>query len=147
MLAVPHTGMAVTIDIGKAGDIHPKNNQEVESRLALLELADVYKMKIPSRGPEFAKLAIKGSELELTFNHAEEGLVAQGEKLCGFVIAVADQKWFPAVARIKRDRIVLSATEVPEPIAVRYGWADNPECNLYNQAGLPMSPFRTDTWN
>jgi len=146
-LAVPHTGMAVTVDIGEAWDIHPKNKQEVGHRLALLALTDAYKMNIPSRGPEFSKIFIQGGEAHLTFNHAEGGWVARGERITGFAIAGANRKWFPATARTDSDRLIISSPEVPVPAAVRYGWADNPECQLYNRAGLPLSPFRTDSWN
>ena len=146
-LTVPHTGMAVTIDIGEAGDIHPKNKQEVGRRLALLALADVYQMNIPSRSPEFSKLKIKGGEAQLTFNHAAGGLVAHGENITGFTIAGGERKWYPATARVEGDHVIVSSPEVAAPVAARYGWADNPECNLYNRAGLPLAPFRTDVWN
>ena len=145
-LAVPHTGMAVTIDIGEAKDIHPKNKPDVGHRLALLALGDVYKTKPSARSPMFREQTIQGNEVHLKFNHAEGGLVARGGEITGFVVAGADQKWLPATARIEGDRVVVSSAEISSPVAVRYGWADNPECNLYNRAGLPLAPFRTDSW-
>ena len=145
-LAVPNTGMAVTIDIGEANDIHPKNKQDVGQRLALLALGDVYKAKPSARSPMFRRQTIQGNEVQLKFSDAEGGLVARGGKVTGFVVAGADQKWLPATARIKGDGVVVSSTEIEVPIAVRYGWADNPECSLYNRAGLPVAPFRTDSW-
>ena len=143
-LAVPNTGMAVTIDIGEANDIHPKNKQEVGRRLALLALADVYKTKPSARSPMFREQAIQGHEAHLKFSHAAGGLVARGGGITGFVVAGADQKWLPANARIEGEVVVVSSAEISAPVAVRYGWADNPGCNLYNRAGLPLAPFRTD---
>ncbi len=145
-LAVPHTGMAVTIDIGEPGDIHPKNKQEVGHRLALLALSDVYKMNVPSRSPEFSKLLIKGGEVHLSFNHSEGGLVARDENIKGFAIAGTERKCYPATARVEGDHLILSSPEVIAPVAVRYGWANNPECNLYNRDGLTLAPFRSDSW-
>ena len=146
-LAIPHTGMAVTVDIGEPGDIHPKSKQEVGRRLALLALSDAYKINVPSRSPEYSQILIKGDEAQLTFNHAEGGLVARGKSIKGFAIAGTDRKWYPATVRIERDHVSVSSPQVAAPVAVRYGWADNPECNLYNRDGLPLAPFRTDAWN
>ena len=145
-LSVPNTGMAVTIDIGEANDIHPKNKQDVGRRLAQLALGDVYKTKLSGRSPMFREQAIQGREVRLKFNHAEGGLVAREGEITGFVIAGADRKWLPATARMAGDEVILSSADIAAPVAVRYAWADNPKCNLYNRAGLPLSPFRTDSW-
>jgi sialate O-acetylesterase len=82
----------------------------------------------------------------LRFRHTEGGLVAQGGPLTGFVVAGADRKWAPAQARLVGNTVVISAPEVPAPVAARYAWENFPTCNLYNGAGLPASPFRTDDW-
>lgn len=147
-LAVPNTGMAITIDIGDPRDIHPKNKQDVGKRLALWALADVYKQPgISASGPLPAGHQVQGSEIILSFQHANGGLVAHGDAtLKGFVIAGADKQWKPAQARIVGEKIVVSHPAIPQPVAVRYAWQDNPDANLYNAAGLPASPFRTDEW-
>ncbi len=147
-LSVPKTGMATTMDIGEPADIHPKNKQDVGTRLALWALGSVYGQKVASTcGPLPAGHAIKGGEVVCSFSHTEGGLTAKGCELKGFVIAGADQKWLPANAKIAGDTVVVSHPEVKAPVAVRYAWAANPECNLFNGAGLPASPFRTDTFD
>jgi sialate O-acetylesterase len=143
---VPNSGMAVTIDLGDPSQIHPKNKVPVGQRLALWARASVYGEKIPFSGPLPAGMKINGNEVTLSFTHTDGGLVARGGDLKGFAIAGADQKWFPAEARISGGQIVVSSPEVKSPVAARYAWADNPDCNLFNSAGLPGSPFRTDTW-
>jgi sialate O-acetylesterase len=145
-LAVPNTGMAIAIDVGDTTNIHPKNKQAVGHRLALWALATVYGEKIPYSGPLPAGHKIKGDEVSLSFTHTDGGLVAKDVELKGFAIAGADQKWVWAKARIEGDQVVVSSPEVKSPVAVRYAWADNPDCNLFNGAGLPASPFRTDNW-
>jgi hypothetical protein len=145
-LAVPHTGMAITIDVGDAANIHPKDKQTVGKRLARWARATVYGEKIPSSGPLPAGHKINGAEIAISFTHADHGLAAKDGELKGFAIAGADQKWVVAKARIAGDTVIVSSLEVPAPTAVRYAWADNPDCNLTNGAGLPASPFRTDDW-
>jgi len=146
-LRLPHTGMAVAIDIGEPNNIHPKNKQDVGKRLALWALGDVYGKKVPATsGPLPAGHEVSGSNLIVTFTHAEGGLLAKAGDLKGLVIAGADQQWKPAQARIEGDKVIVSSPAVPKPVAVRYAWSENPECNLYNGAGLPASPFRTDDW-
>lgn len=146
-LALPNTGMAVTIDIGDGKDIHPKNKQEVGRRLALIALARTYGEKIPYSGPLVVSQQIDGNSVILNFKYTDGGLKTKdGAALTGFAIAGADQKFFWAQGTIKGDKVVLSSADVPDPVAVRYGWADNPPCNLYNGAGLPATPFRTDSW-
>ena len=146
-LNVPKTGMAITMDIGETGNIHPKNKQDVGHRLAFWAMDTVYGQKAASiSGPLPAGHMVKGGEVVCAFTHADGGLVAKGGELKGFVIAGADQKWVPATAKIAGDTVVVSSPDVKEPVAVRYAWAADPECNLFNGAGLPASPFRTDAF-
>lgn len=146
-LSVPNTGMVVTTDIGDVNDIHPKNKQEVGRRLALWALAKNYGKKIEYSGPLYEGMNIKSGKIHLTFTHVDGGLVAKGGELKGFTIAGIDQKFVPATANIKNGKVIVENPDVKEPVAVRYGWADvTTECNLYNAAGLPASPFRTDNW-
>ncbi|HPN84361.1 MAG TPA: sialate O-acetylesterase, partial [Victivallales bacterium] len=145
-LSVPNTGMAITIDVGEAEDIHPKNKQEVGKRLAMWALAKVYGQNCAFSGPLPAGHEIKGSEIVCSFKHTDGGLVSKDGELKGFAIAGADKIWYKANARIDGDKVVVSSPEVKEPKAVRYAWANNPVCNLFNGAGIPASPFRTDDW-
>jgi len=146
-LASPNTGMAVIIDIGEANDIHPKNKQDVGRRLALWALAKTYGKNVVYSGPIYKSMNVEGNKVRLDFEHLGGGLVAGGsESLKGFSIAGADQKFVWADAKIDGNTVVVSSDKVTEPVAVRYGWADNPVCNLYNKEGLPASPFRTDDW-
>lgn len=146
-LDTPNTGMAVTIDIGEASNIHPKNKQETGRRLALCALHTVYGRDIAWSGPMFDSYEIEGDRIRIRFSHTDGGLSGRdGEALHGFAIAGADRKFVWAEAAIAGSDILVWSDAVPDPVAVRYGWADNPECNLYNGAGLPASPFRTDAW-
>lgn len=145
-LSAPNTGMAVTIDLGDARDIHPKNKQEVGRRLARQALSVAYGQSLVASGPSFRSMTISGNEAHLQFYHVGSGLVSRGNELRGFAIAGADQKFVWAKATIVGNKIVVSSDQVPMPVAVRYAWADNPDCNLYNKEGLPASPFRTDDW-
>ncbi len=146
-LKVPATGMAITMDIGETGDIHPKNKQDVGHRLAFWALGSVYGQKVASTcGPLPAGHTVKGGEVVCAFTHADGGLTTKGGELKGFVIAGADQKWVPANAKIAGDTVVVSHPEVKAPVAVRYAWAADPACSLFNGAGIPASPFRTDTF-
>jgi sialate O-acetylesterase len=147
-LALPNTGMAVIIDIGDANDIHPKNKQDVGKRLALWALAKTYGKEMVYSGPIYKSMKVEGHNIVLHFDHVGGGLVAkEGEPSKSFAVAGADRKFVWADARIDGDTIVVSSDKVPEPVAVRYAWADNPVCNLYNKEGLPASPFRTDDWS
>ena len=143
---VPNTGMAVTIDIGDAGDIHPKNKQEVGRRLALQALNKTYGMSVECSGPMYEGYEVDGNVIRIRFSSLGGGLVAKGGRLEGFTIAGADRKFHWAEARIVGDCVEVSCKDVPRPLAVRYAWAHNPVCNLFNKAGLPASPFRTDDW-
>lgn len=146
-LSLPNTGMAVTIDIGDDRDIHPKNKQDVGGRLALIALAKTYGQKVAYSGPVLKSSSAKGNQMVLSFTHAEGGLrAADGAVLKGFAIAGEDQKFYWADAQVQGNQIVLSSAAVTKPVAARYAWANNPDCNLVNGAGLPASPFRTDDW-
>jgi sialate O-acetylesterase len=145
-LKVPNTGMAITIDIGEATNIHPKDKQTVGLRLAMWALGTVYGQKVATCGPLPAGNKASGSDVVLSFTHTDGGLVAKDGDLKGFTIAGADKKFVKAEAKIASDTVVVSSPEVRQPVAVRYAWENNPQCNLYNGAGLPASPFRTDDW-
>jgi sialate O-acetylesterase len=146
-LQLPETGMAVAIDVGGANDIHPTNKQDVGHRLACSALATVYQLPgIPAGGPLFAKAQNTGTAMRIAFTNTNGGLIARGERLTGFALAGADRRFSWADARIDGDTVIVSSPAVAAPVAVRYAWADNPACTLYNGAGLPASPFRTDDW-
>ncbi len=146
-LELPNTGMAVTIDIGDAIDIHPTNKQDVGKRLALNALATVYGKDIPYSGPMYQSIKIEGNKIRIQFTHANNGLKIKGyTQLKGFAIAGVDKKFFWAEAKIDGNEVVVWNSKVKNPVAVRYAWANNPICNLYNGADLPASPFRTDEW-
>ncbi|MCW3055793.1 MAG: Sialic acid-specific 9-O-acetylesterase [Chthonomonadales bacterium] len=142
---LPKTGIAVAIDIGDAGDIHPKNKQEVGRRLGLSADAIAYGNKIEYSGPLYKSMKVEGDKIRLTFSHLGGGLATKdGTPLKGFAIAGADGHFETALASIVGDTIVVSSPKVPTPTAARYAWANNPVCNLVNKAGLPASSFRTD---
>ena len=145
-LALPNTGMAVAIDIGEADDIHPGNKQDVGLRLALAAESQVYGADQPYSGPMYRAMDIEGDKIRLHFDHAHGGLKAKGNALKGFAIAGRDRKFAWANATVEDASVVVWSKDVPQPVAVRYAWAENPSCNLYNGAGLPASPFRTDDW-
>jgi sialate O-acetylesterase len=140
---VRNAGLATTIDIGDEKDIHPRNKQDVGRRLALIALAKTHGKNIEFSGPEYRSMKIEGSRIRLSFDHAA-GLMAKGDKLQGFAIAGADKKFVWADARVEGDTVVVSSPQVSNPTAVRYAWGNNPVANLFNQAGLPAVPFRTD---
>ena len=139
-----NTAMAVTTDVGNAKDIHPTRKEPVGQRLALAARALAYGEKIEYSGPLYQSMKIAGGEVALTFTHAGGGLIAKDGDLKGFTIAGADGKFVPAKAVINGTNIVVSAEGVTAPKAVRYGWVNVPDVNLFNQEGLPASPFRTD---
>ncbi len=149
-LKLPDTGEAVAIDLGEAKTIHPANKQDVGARLERIALKVAYGRHIEASGPELKQMNIKNGKAVLTFSHAKGGLVAQnskdGKSVYGFAIAGADHHFFWANATIHGDRVIVSSSKVEKPVAIRYGWADNPPVNLYNKSGLPASPFRTDQW-
>jgi sialate O-acetylesterase len=145
-LKLPHTGMAVSIDIGNADDIHPRNKEEVGRRLYLAALAQVYGRDLEHSGPLYTGIEIEGDRIRVRFDHAEGLMLRGGAPLVGFAIAGADRTFRWAEAEVDGDSVVVHHPEVKEPVAVRYAWADNPACNLQDGAGLPASPFRSDDW-
>ncbi len=146
MLRVPNTGLAVAIDLGDAYDIHPKNKQEVGRRLALAAGHLVYGWKDEYSGPRYRSMEVEGSTIRVHFDHATGLHPAGSDRLQGFAIAGADHRFLWAEAVIDGESVVVSNPEVPHPEAVRYAWGENPPNNLYNAAGLPAGPFRTDRW-
>jgi sialate O-acetylesterase len=148
-LSLPKTGMAVSIDIGDASDIHPKNKQDVGYRLALAAQAIAYGRDVIYSGPIYESMAVEGEKVRLRFKYVYGGLMAKNspsQNVSGFEIAGDDHKFVAAEAKIDGDTVVVRSEKAPHPVAVRYAWAMNPYCNLYNRAGLPASPFRTDDW-
>ncbi|MCE0483901.1 MAG: sialate O-acetylesterase [Methylacidiphilales bacterium] len=159
-LSLPNTGMASAIDIGNPNDIHPKDKADVAARLALAAKQVAYGQKdIVYSGPLYDSMRQEGEQIRIHFTQVGSGLtigtppwtwngkpVPPPTELTGFAIAGADKKWYWAHAVIDGDGVVVSSNQVPNPVAVRYGWADNPRCNLYNKEKLPASPFRTDSW-
>jgi len=143
---VKNSGLAVTIDTGDADDIHPKDKKIVGERLALCALAKEYGEKILYAGPAFKSVAHLHGALKLHFDHTDGGLVVKGGKLAEFSVAGKDRKWHWADARIEGDAVIVSSPDVPAPEAARYAWQANPAATLYNRAGLPAVPFRTDNW-
>jgi len=142
---VPFTGLAVTADLGDA-NVHPAKSAEIGSRLTQIARVMSYREQLESSGPLYEKLLIRGDTIVLRFQHAGTGLVANGGKLAGFTIAGVDRKFYPAEAKIKNDTVIVHSDKVPQPVAVRYGWATWPVVNLFNQGGLPAIPFRTDAF-
>ena len=143
---LPNVGMACIIDIGEAADIHPKNKQEVGSRLAALALNRTYgKVKTPCSAPVYEGYAIEGSTVRIRFSMPSGSEPFLADKvLSGFSIQDADGKWYVANAHTDGATVVVSSPAVPHPVHVRYGWADNPTCTLRTRSGFPVAPFRTD---
>lgn len=166
-LKLPQTGQAVLIDLGEAGDIHPRNKKDVGQRLAKIALAKDYGQAIPFSGPAYQSMKVEGNKIRLTFKSNGGGLVAKpvpsthvvkslknetaslvrnspNSELEGFAVCASDQKWVWADAKIEGEDVIVWADSVSAPVAVRYAWGFNPTGNLYNAADLPASPFRTD---
>ena len=148
-LALPKTGQAITIDVGEATDIHPRNKQDVGARLARVARKVAYGQSVVASGPTYRRHTIRDGRVSVEFDNVAGGLVSRGREgsVGGFAIAGADGRFVWAQARIDGRRVVVWSDEVRDPVAVRYAWADNPStANLYNREGLPAAPFRTDTW-
>jgi sialate O-acetylesterase len=169
-LKLRNSGMAVITDVGSEYDIHPTPKRPVGERLALIARAKNYGEKVEYSGPMYQGLRVDGSKAVVSFEHANGGLVSremvptmerngkggqmlaawrvkegsEGAPLVGFTVCGQDQMFHPAKAEIVGSTVVVACDAVPAPVAVRYGWADHPLCNLFNRAGLPASPFRTD---
>ena len=166
-LALPNTGQAILIDIGEENNIHPANKVDVGDRLARIALARDYGKNVVYSGPVYAGMTVEGGKIRVKFTHGDGGLVAkpmpavyqplsneprtvplvrnspEGE-VEGFAICGDDGKWKWATAKIDGSTVLVWSAEVAKPVAVRYAWASNPFCNLYNGGGLPAGPFRTD---
>ncbi len=148
-LALPATAQVVAIDLGEAGDIHPRNKQDVGARLALAARKVAYAENLVYSGPTCARHEVRGGRVVVRFQNVGGGLVAHGDGggPGGFAIAGADRRFVWAHAAIEGDRVIVWSERVPEPVAVRYGWGNNPDgANLFNREGLPAAPFRTDAW-
>jgi sialate O-acetylesterase len=148
-LALPNTGMVVTTDIGDPKDIHPLNKHDVGKRLAAIALNKVYGKNTVYSGPILKSMKIEKGKVVLNFDYAESGLVVNDRYgyVKGFEIAGADKKFFYAKAFVDGNTIVVSQEKITDPVAVRFGWADDAsDCNVFNADGFPMVPFRTDTW-
>jgi sialate O-acetylesterase len=146
--SLPKTGFAVTIDVGDPDNVHPKDKEPVGERLALIAFANTYGEKLEYSGPVYSSAHVEGSSMRINFTHGGGGLIAKGGPLEWFQIAGADQHFMNAEATIEGDTIVVKSASVAAPVAVRYAWANYPfGCNLYNAAGLPAAPFRTDDWD
>ncbi len=167
-LSEPNTGMAVLIECGEEGKIHPTDKQTPGARLAAIALANTHGKQIPFAGPTYSSMAVEGSSIRISFIQADGGLVAKplpaeytppsekpgtmipqprnvpNSQLEGFAICGEDHVWKWADAKIDNGTVVIHADGIDKPVAVRYGWADDPICNLYNGAGFPAGPFRTD---
>lgn len=139
----PNTGMAVITDVDDTVSVHPLNKQPVGQRLSLIARALTYHDKIEYSGPVYKSMRVQGNKIILSFTHAN-GLTAKGGELKDFVIANDDKKFVPAKAVIKGDQVIVYSPQVTHPTAVRMGWRTCPQVNLYNNAGLPATAFRTD---
>ncbi len=143
---VPNTGLAVTVDTGDANNIHPIDKEPVGNRLAAIALIKVYDKTVPYSGPTYRSIEKLPGALRIYFDHTDGGLAVHGDKLGEFSVAGADHKWHWANAKIEGDTVVVTSPDVPAPIAVRYAWQANPLATLFNGAGFPASPFRSDDW-
>ncbi|MBT1697586.1 beta galactosidase jelly roll domain-containing protein [Fulvivirgaceae bacterium PWU4] len=148
-LKLPNTGMASAIDIGEAGDIHPKNKLDVGRRLGMAAMKTAYGKDIVSAGPSFRKMTIAGNRITLEFDNIGGGLITRDKYgyVRGFQVAGEDRKFYWAKASIEGDKVIIMCKEVAQPVAVRYAWSNNPgPLDFYNKEGLPATPFRTDQW-
>jgi sialate O-acetylesterase len=146
---MPNNGQAITIDLADADnprDIHPKNKQDVGMRLARVALGKVYQKQLVYEGPTYDSMKVENGKVRIKFKNADGLKTKDGEPVKGFAVAGQDRKWYWAEGKIDGDSVVLTSEKVSEPVAVRYAWAHNPPTNLYNVAGLPAVPFRTDDW-
>lgn len=148
-LVVPNTSMATAIDIGEAGDIHPKNKLEVGKRLGMAAMKVAYHKDVECSGPTLKEFHLQDNKVIVSYDHAQGGLVCRDkyEYVTGFQIAGDDKKFHWAKAKIEGNTVIVFSDEVDRPVAIRYAWDNNPgKLSLYNAAGLPAVPFRTDAW-
>jgi hypothetical protein len=147
MRTVPGTGMAVTIDIGMSSDLHPTNKRDVGLRLALWALSNSYGINILPSGPIFNKMIVRDGKAVLFFDYTGDGLMTPDNKpLEGFEISGADGRFCLGYAEINENTVEVYSPEIKSSVAVRYAWADDPKCNLFNKAGLPASPFHSSLY-
>lgn len=146
-LEVEHTAMVVTSDVGDFDNIHPRQKKEVGERLAAIALSQVYHLEVsPCFSPVYREMHRDEQELIISFDQVEEGLIINGETIQGAFVAGADKVFYPAAAKIVGDQLLLFSDQVREPVAARYGFCDRCETNLTSGSGIPVSPFRTDSW-
>lgn len=141
---VPNTGLAVITDVGDEKDIHPTQKKPVGERLALLARKLAHGEDIVASGPTFRSATIDGNTVVVTFDNVGKGLKVRGPRLKGFAVAGRDEKFVDATATVSRGRVIVSSPSVSSPAYVRFGWANYPVVNLWNEDGLPAVPFRTD---
>jgi len=160
-LALPNTAMSTIMDVGDPNNIHPVDKLDVGKRLALVARHAVYGEKdLVWTGPVYASMKVEGNAIRVSFTQTGGGLVISSSpwtppngkpisttSLLGFAVALDENHWFPAEAKIDGNTVLVSSDKVPNPVAVRYAWQNSPDCNLYNKEGLPASPFRTDDWH
>ena len=139
-----NTAMIVTTDVGSARSIHPSRKQPVGQRLALAARALAYGEAIEYSGPLYQSVKFSPNSAEISFTHTGSGLMSMNGELKGFTLAGDDGKFVSGVAKIEGHKVIVSSGEVTNPKAVRYGWANTPDVNLYNKEGIPASPFRSD---
>jgi sialate O-acetylesterase len=146
-LEQPNTGMVCSIDLGEAESIHPKDKQDVGYRLALQAEKLAYGKEGTVSGPMFSSFRIEGNAFRISFTETGSALKTKDNLVPReFTIAGTDKKFYNATAQIQGNKIIVSSDKVAHPIAVRYAWSDNPDCNLINAEGFPVVPFKTDTW-
>jgi len=147
LLKYPNVGMVVTTDVGDSTDVHPKNKKPVGERLYLASAKVAYGKDIEYSGPTFDSLVLRGDSAVLSFSNISSGLMVKAQnELKGFAVAADDKRFYPAVAKLIGDQVIVRSDFVKKPVAVRYNWSANPNGNLYNKKDLPASPFRTDNW-
>jgi sialate O-acetylesterase len=146
-MLLPATGMVVTMDIGDLRTIHPPDKESIGKRLAYWALAKDYNMDIPFSGPIYKESKIEGDKIRIVFDYTDDGLKIEGDNLKHILIAGRDQKFVEARARIEGKSLIVYSPDVKSPVAVRFGWGSTDETNLFNKAGLPAGPFRTDRWD
>jgi sialate O-acetylesterase len=144
--SVKHSGLAVTVDTGDADNIHPAAKKIVGERLALVALANEYGQPVVCAGPTYESATPAGGAIKINFTNTDGGLVVKGDALKEFSIAGKDRQWHWADAKVDANSVIVASPYVPAPVAVRYAWQANPAATLYNGAGLPAAPFRTDNW-
>jgi sialate O-acetylesterase len=145
-LALPQTAMAVAIDLGDHDNIHPRNKQEVGRRLALIAETRLYGIPGDDSGPMFVSATREGAAMRVRFTNASNSLIAHENPVQSLELAGADKVFHPAQGRIEGETLLVSSPDVKDPVAVRYAWSNDPEANLFNGAGLPAAPFRSDDW-